>query len=502
LYSPRGQRARRLSTAEGVSPDEKAAIMTRPRKTDGSAKTNRLSFAANPLFLAASVLKVTPPPLLILSALILLSPACSDRPDAAGAAPSSAPVSAGASPDSDSLALPVDFPSGKPYFVRIPARADWSKMNQLRKPPRALAYVRKWGPFYDLRQTDLGRLDLKANAQDLLTSFFDTETKWPAALPPPFDPAKILDVNRNPGLGLRELHVRGFTGKGVSVAVIDTPFLLDHEEYADRLRFYGEVNAWGEANFHGTLVTSILAGRACGVAPEAEIYYVGSHNYDISPKDNAMVPNATHCARAIDELLRINARLPREKRIRVISVSAAWGPKNPGFKAANKAVQKASEAGIFVVSWNVAVEHEPGFWFWGLDRAASDSPDDPASYRVISWKEWISQIAGRDGFEKFYEKRLKKAGAPEFLLISESAKTVAHPFGLSTYGFYPMGGWSSVLPYIVGLYALACQVKPDITPEGFWRAALATGDPMPIKTEWATYAGKRVNPTRLVESLR
>ena len=447
--------------------------------------TKRKSRKISRLLLAT--MSVLLPTLSAIATLAILSPACAKKPDATSSA---------------SLPLPTDFPSEKPYFIRVPAQADWSKMNWIRRPPPAFELAHKWGPFFDLRQVDLSRLDLMDHAQDLLTSFFDTETKWPEELPAGFDPGKILDVNRNPSLGLRELHARGFTGKGVSVAVIDTPFLLNHEEYADRLRFYGEVNALGEANFHGTLVTSILAGRACGVAPEAEIYYVGNRNYDIAPKDGATVPNAAHIAKAIDALLEANAQLPREKRIRVISISAAWGPKNPGFKAANKAVRKAAEAGIFVVSGNITVEHEPGFWFWGLDRAASDSPGEPVAYRVLSWKDWISQIAGRDGFEKFYEKRLKKAGSPEFLLISEGPRTVAHPFGRSAYGFYPMGGWSSVMPYIAGLYALACQVKPEITPEVFWQAALATGDPMPIKTGWATYAGKRINPARLIESLR
>lgn len=423
---------------------------------------------------------------LAVAALIGLAAACSSKPAA-------------------QAALPEDFAPGKPYFVRVPPPADWSRMLRASHPPKTFVMARKWGPFYDLRQTDLRGLDLADRADVLLRSFFDTETKWPGALPPEFDPAKALEANRTPGFGIRAVHARGITGKGVSVAVIDAPLLLDHDEYGDRLRFYGEVNADQHgANFHGTLVTSILAGRTCGVAPGAEIYYVGSHNYDIT--DESGGPNAEHYARAIEMLLEVNARLPPAQRIRVISISAGCGPRNPGFRDMTRAIRKAADAGIFVLSGNIAVDIEPGMWFWGLDRRTLDDPDDPGVYSTVTWKSWISQISGRDGFDRHYERRLRTAGtganAPEFLLVSEGPRTVAGPFGRASYGFYPLGGWSSILPQIAGLYALACEVKPDITPEAFWRAALATGDPMPVDAGWATYAGKRVNPARLIESLR
>ncbi|MGB4633489.1 MAG: hypothetical protein WBI61_04855 [Bacillota bacterium] len=39
----------------------------------------------------------------------------------------------------------------------------------------------------------------------------------------------------HPGLGLRALHEQGYTGKGVNVAIIDGPLLVDHEEFSGRL---------------------------------------------------------------------------------------------------------------------------------------------------------------------------------------------------------------------------------------------------------------------------
>ena len=401
--------------------------------------------------------------------------------------------------DAPSPGLPADFTAGRPYFVRKPFPTDW---RQLRKAPGSFAKARKWGPLYDLRQADLSALDLSGRAAELGMSFFDTVTKWPAALPEGFDPVQVLASNRDPGLGLRGLQARGLSGRGVAVAIIDTPLLLEHAEYAGRILFYGEVNAWGPANFHGTLVASILAGRTCGVAPEAEIYYVGSHNYDADRAKGTMTPNVGHYAKALDLLLELNRRLPEDRRIRVVSISAGWGPKDPGGRAMDRAVRRAAAAGIFVVSANIFDSFSPGFWFWGFDRAGREDPNDLASARILGREEWVSQVAGRDGFDGFYKKRLDRAGPIELLLVPEGSKTVAQAGGPDEYGFYRMGGWSSVCPFIAGLYALACQVKPDVTPEIFWRAALATGDPAPVPAGKSTYPGRYVNPSRLIESLR
>jgi hypothetical protein len=393
---------------------------------------------------------------------------------------------------------PFALPSDVPYFVRVPAPADWSFMS---RPLRFFSMARKWGPYLDLRHPDLRKFDLADKGAELSNACFDSATQWPEKLPSGFDPAAILELNRDPGLGLRAIHALGITGRGVSAGIIDTPVLLNHAEYAGRMRFYGEANGLGvPANFHGTLVTSILAGRTCGVAPEVEIYYMGSHNYDIV-KDS-QVPNISHYARAIDRLLEVNAKLPREKRIRVISISAGWGPKNRGFKAMNRAVERAEAAGIFVVSGNlVDALKGRGLWFYGFDRRSTDSPDDPALGRVLPWKEWVIQVGGRDRFDLYYTKRLERAKPVEFLVLPEGSKTVAHPGGKEEYGFYRIGGWSSISPYLAGLYALACQVDPDVTPYGFWQAALATGDPVPIEGPSAGFAGKIVHPAKLIEAL-
>jgi hypothetical protein len=78
------------------------------------------------------------------------------------------------------------------------------------------------------------------------------------------------------------------------------------------------------------------------------------------------------------------------------------------------------------------------------------------------------------------------------------SRTTAAPTGRSDCAFYRQGGWSWVTPYLAGLYALACQVRPDVTPELFWEKALATG----TTPRHAVGSAKIVNPLKLMEALR
>jgi subtilisin family serine protease len=87
------------------------------------------------------------------------------------------------------------------------------------------------------------------------------------------DAKYIMELGKNPGLGIRTLHQMGITGKGVYIGLIDQGLLTQHVEYKDRLRFYEEIHCLDdEATMHGPATASILAGKTAGVAPEATLY--------------------------------------------------------------------------------------------------------------------------------------------------------------------------------------------------------------------------------------
>ena len=82
-------------------------------------------------------------------------------------------------------------------------------------------------------------------------------------------------------------------------------------------------------------------------------------------------------------------------------------------------------------------------------------------------------------------------------------RILASPTGANDYVFYSSSGWSWAVPWIAGLYALACETQPDITPARFWAAALATGKTIQVKdgTQEASL-GTIADSVALIEGLR
>ncbi|MBZ9686915.1 S8 family serine peptidase [Clostridium estertheticum] len=359
----------------------------------------------------------------------------------------------------------------------------------------------KFDDYLDLRDSDLSNVNLSQNSAELNNSSFSTHTKWPKKMPESFKPDTILELGKNQGLGIRKLNNEGIDGRGINIAIVDQPLLVDHEQYKDQIKFYDESDCEGEASMHGPAMTSIAVGKTIGVAPKAKLYYVGCYNFNT--KENNSKIDFIGVAKAVDRILEINKTLIEKDKIRVLSISVGWCPNNKGYKEMNQAVERAKEAGIFVISANIFETYNNKFWYYGVDREPMADPEKQSSYKPHKWSNWISFIAAIPGFAKYYEEKYNKLEAKEILLVPMCSKTYASFEGVKDYSFNRIGGWSSVEPYLAGLYALSCQVKPNITPELFWSTALKTGDTMEIRNEGKeTKTGKLINPIKLIEALK
>jgi hypothetical protein len=170
-------------------------------------------------------------------------------------------------------------------------------------------------------------------------------------------------------------------------------------------------------------------------------------------------------------------------------MSIGWTPSSLGYDAIEKAVKNARARGIFVICTSLDIAY--GLYFDGLGRNPRNDPEVPSSYGPASWCA-----------EKFYAGGAINEGK-EILFVPMDSRCTAGPSDPQDYVFYADGGRSWCVPYIAGLYSLACQVDPKVTPESFWKLALATGDTVTITKDGKEFRiAKVVNPVKLMEALQ
>lgn len=332
----------------------------------------------------------------------------------------------------------------------------------------------------DIRSKDCGNMDL--SGYDMHHISFDDGTVFPTdttKLPKNFNATKIMEGQKNPGLGLRALHSRGIDGRGVSIAIIDTQ-LSPHIEYNDNVVLYEKFLAPDHKNnsgeMHGAAVASIAVGKTVGVAPGTKLYYFAASLTDDWNAGDAG-RTSQYYARALNRIIEINKTLPDNEKIVAVSISASpsWSRDSVLW---NMALANAKQTGLFVSTTRIAQEynlHDNGCY-----RDIDISPDDPIAYSQTMWQL---------GQNKDMEQQKKTLAFPM------DHRTTASPTGNTEYVHYVNGGWSWMKPFEVAVYALAKQVKPNITPEEFFDVALKTG------TYSEKCQGILINPEALIEIL-
>jgi hypothetical protein len=166
----------------------------------------------------------------------------------------------------------------------------------------------------------------------------------------------------------------------------------------------------------------------------------------------------------------------------VISVSVGWSDQVKGYAELKAALDAAQAADILVVSTSLENMYDVNLGP-GLGRAAESEPNAFASYGPgLFWSNYRPMALLRRALE----------GDPVYTPMD--SRTTASPTGAQEYVFYRMGGISWSVPYLAGLYALAAQVDPQITPERFLTLALRTGRRFPY--------GIIVDPVALIKVIQ
>ena len=337
--------------------------------------------------------------------------------------------------------------------------------------------------FEDFRSKDLSKENFSNISINVLQTIeFDTETIWPEKekLPKDFEPEKLLEESKNPGLGIKELHEQGITGQGVAVAIIDQKLDVNHPEYKNSVVDYTEYDGAEneEISMHGPAVASLLVGKDCGIAPGAKLVYKAA------PAGRSFLSEA----KALADIIKDNKNVPQNEKVRVVSCSIGYMTENPepGLNEWIDALKKAKEAGIFVV--------DVGGNQIDVSFSGGGSPENKNDFE--SYLSWLREDEGNEELNKIISegnideilKKLREVRKDELVNISDTdlrkkveehlnkrKKEIIIPSDYRTmasswskkgqYMYNGRGGISWSVPYLAGLFALILQVNPNIKRE-------------------------------------
>ena len=374
----------------------------------------------------------------------------------------------------------------------------------------------------DARGYNISKLNL--TLEELLSLCIDKTTVMSSEQQAIID--EYTEKMKDPGLGIRDLHEQGITGKGIKMAIIDQP-LGYHQEYGSNILENNDINCndmgWTGASMHGAAVTSIAVGENTGVAPDADLVYYSAVNLSNDPKDIELyksnilkeieslkgkegaedyiaylqdllsnidnigsVSSNQPYVDAINKILDENEKLPPEERVTVISISWGFDRFAVGYEELQQALQRAKEQGVFIVS--TALNEHYGFNTCGANRNPLGDVNDPNSYEAGAfWKDYPSGSMGDVG---------------TLLLFPMDHRTVADYTDGESYRYEGNdGGMSWSTPWIAGMYVLAKQVDFSITPEEFWKLAIETSDEC-HNNDTGEYVGKIINPQALIDAIK
>jgi hypothetical protein len=284
--------------------------------------------------------------------------------------------------------------------------------------------------------------------------------------------AEIMENGTNPGLGIRELHKEGITGKGINVAIIDQNLLLHHPEFDGKIAGYydtGCMQGTTNGSMHAPAVTSILVGNTIGVAPEAKVYFAAAPSW---------LGDSEYYANGLYWIIEENKKLPEGEKIRVVSVSAApsgdGSPFSKNLELWDEAVLAAQKEGILVLDCRYTEET-------GIIAPAYYDPENPEDVLMC-----------KGGFPtSFYVVPSSHIGVPT------SYRTVAEEYveGSPSYQYTGQGGLSWGIPYAAGVLAMGWQVNPDLDNDKIVQILFDT-------CTKATDGSNIINPLEFIEAVK
>lgn len=259
--------------------------------------------------------------------------------------------------------------------------------------------------------------------------------------------------------GLSKLHARGITGKGVTVAVVDSG-IAPHQDFGDRIVAFRDFTGGRtvakravDKTGHGTHVAGIIAGsgeRVAGIAPEAGL--VGCR---ISTPEEAV--------KAIDWVIANKEKYSIDILNLSLGVNA---PSNPADDHFRQAAERAVDAGILVVA---AAGNE---CLGDVCESTITSPgNSPKVITVGALDDRSTKSLKDDGVYASSSQGSAVGGKPDLIaegvnVLAPLAKGSDFAKTLSKSALYTaLSGSSQAAPMVSGVLALMLQVAPDLSQD-------------------------------------
>ena len=343
---------------------------------------------------------------------------------------------------------------GKDYMF-----ADFAELKSMAEAPAGYYVFVKNKPKYvypgdDFRNRDLRNYDFSQTKESIHSVSFNENTIFPSTVRKAA--LRVMERGANPGLGIRGLHGRGITGKGVNVAIIDEPLDMGHPEYKGKIAEYKDFGSGAASSAQGPAIAGLLAGDSMGTAPGVNIYYAAVPAWEMY--------DAQYYASALDWIIEINAGLPEGEKIKVACISP--NPENPlpwiNVDKYLASFMRAEKEGILVLDCT----NEHGAVLGACSRDY-ENPEDvslckPKGAYRIAIAPYHYDGEARDIY-------LDEEEADENMLrVPISCKTLPETVELADgshaykYRYDSKGQLSWALPYAAGVLAMGWQVRPGL----------------------------------------
>lgn len=304
-----------------------------------------------------------------------------------------------------------------PHFIS----SEWLQNNLLDRK----TYFRNWGFCFE----DLSKCQFEdpIDYQIIRKVPFSTKTIFPEKHPFILTQEMFLV-----DFDVHQLHEKGIDGEGVHVAVIDFDFDEVHDELKNCLIYKKNVQENAEVHFHGLIVATYLCGKNLGIAPNTKLWFYGTNQ----GKEKMIVEDIM----ALEDIYEQNKK---GANIKIICIPGSVHRENSKYIEIH---DKLLKQGCYIIDSST----------FG-DKFTSINQD--CITKEYYYSDW--QLANMEQF-KYYNKVAIPTGGKMMPLITTTSDYLY--CGQATYSF--------AIPKLCGYFALALQVKPDLTYEEFEQIAI------------------------------